>query len=280
MKFFFTALILLLISFSAVNAQTLADLSVQITHPAPMTRFDYSTDTIAITYTIKNNGPDALDFIADTLVSAGLYSSIDSIFESPATQRIIYMYDPKSRFLLGLNEELIFRTETRMVRDLFSVFVHPRQAGDEPIIYRDNVRAGLFVLFVKLVGFGLGESGGYWEESMSYRDPSDSNNTGYVVVEFDRVNNIEETNNCTASLQLYPNPAGSGSVNFNYDFTGKGAATVRIADATGRVVLTKNIQGTGMRTINMDISMLRSGLYIMEVTAGDHRAVSKFTVGY
>ncbi len=262
----------------SLQGQTVADLSVHITSPQPGAKFHYLDDDIAISYTLKNNGQDAIDLITDSLVSVGLYTSIDSVFLTPATQQMKHVLSPKSRFALGVDEELTIYTDTVKTGRLFSLFETPFEPGDQAFIYRDAPRGGHFVLFVQSIGFGSGNTTSNWVVSSDYDDPVDSNNFSFVIIEMQRPIGIGEINACSGTLQLYPNPAVSGAIYFDYEFAGTEPATVRVADATGKAVLVKDITGTGMQTVQVDVSTLNAGLYIMEISTADRRGISKFTV--
>ncbi|OJU74865.1 MAG: hypothetical protein BGO09_06940 [Bacteroidetes bacterium 47-18] len=272
MKQLFTSLILLLMVGLTANAQTVADVSVEITSPPANTRFQLGDD-ITISYTLKNNGPDPIDLLTDTLTSIGIYTSLDSTFFNQ--QHVIV---PQDSFLLGVDEEMTFHTRTRRIRDMFDVYRVPYEPGDPSMTFRDNVTGGIYVIFVKSMGFGSGNVSSNWVEADDYDDPADSNNSSYVVIEIDPVN-ISEINGCTYSLKLYPNPACAGTLNFDFEFKGKEKATVRITDITGKTVLVNEIVGYGMETLPMDVSALNAGLYVLEVSTKDRRSISKFTVG-
>ena len=277
MKKLFTSLTLLL-AVCSLHGQTIADLSVQIISPQSGAKFHYLDDDISISYILKNNGQDAIDLITDSMVSVGVYSSIDSAFPSPATQQMTYLLSPESRFTLGVDEELTFHTDTVKTGRLFSLYETPFQPGNQPFLYRDMPRAGHFVLFVRSIGFGSGDATGNWVESSDYNDPVDSNNFSFVIIEMQRPISIGEINACSDALQLYPNPAVSGTIYFDYEFAGTESAAVRVADATGKTVLVKDITGSGMQTVQVDVSALNAGLYIMEISTGGRRGISKFTV--
>lgn len=275
MKKLFTSLTLLLMAGLTAKSQTTADVSVEITSPPAHTRFQLEDD-ITISYTLKNNGPETIDLLSDTLTSIGIYTSLDSVFFS--NQQMNHVIVPQDSFLLGVDEEITFHTRTRRIKDIFDVYRVPYEPGDPSMTFRDNVVGGIYIIFVKSMGFGSGSVSSNWAEADNYEDPADSNNSGYVIIEI-IPHNISEINGCTSSLKLYPNPACSGTVNFDFEFKGKEKAIVRIADITGKTVLVNEIIGYGMETIPMDVTALNPGLYVLEINTKDQHAISKFTVG-
>jgi hypothetical protein len=82
-----------------------------------------------------------------------------------------------------------------------------------------------------------------------------------------------------SSLNLYPNPATASEVRMKFAFNNENA-TVRVSDIAGRVLITKNYgkQSTGEKELTLDISALQNGMYYVELTADDKRAISKLTV--
>lgn len=79
-------------------------------------------------------------------------------------------------------------------------------------------------------------------------------------------------------LYAYPNPT-NGVVNFKYAFGNGNNATVRIADVTGRVVLTKDFgKQVGDKQLSVNASALTEGVYYMELITNDKTAFSKITI--
>jgi hypothetical protein len=79
------------------------------------------------------------------------------------------------------------------------------------------------------------------------------------------------------NLVTYPNPTAN-TVSFKYNFSNT-AATVRITDIAGRVVMTKDFgKQSGEKELSIDVSALNNGMYYLELVADDKRAISKITV--
>lgn len=79
------------------------------------------------------------------------------------------------------------------------------------------------------------------------------------------------------TLKSYPNPTAN-TVSFKYNFSNT-AASVRITDIAGRVVMTKDFgKQSGEKELSLDVSSLTNGMYYLELIADDKRAISKITV--
>lgn len=76
----------------------------------------------------------------------------------------------------------------------------------------------------------------------------------------------------TVQSSLYPNPATD---KLNVSSSLQGAATITIFDAVGRVVSQKNVNLSDA-TYTGDISSLESGVYVIQIQAGDKMATQRF----
>lgn len=111
-------------------------------------------------------------------------------------------------------------------------------------------------------------------------DPNDDNNYDYGIVKYvcggtsldDLFGNSKKQ-----TLVTYPNPT-TGKLAFKYNFENT-AASVRITDIAGRVVMTQEFgKQSGVREISLDVTALNNGMYFLELTAGNNHAISKVTV--
>ncbi|OJU77561.1 MAG: hypothetical protein BGO09_05105 [Bacteroidetes bacterium 47-18] len=275
MKKILTSIALLSIGAFAANAQVTADLSIRITSPQANTKLKCDDD-LTIQYALKNNGPDPIDLTGvDSTILVGIQGTMDSTYDNGGTPMV--RFSPIGKFTLAVDQELTNQTRTRKVRDLFRVLEYPIQSNEYEV-FRDNVRSGQFLVFVQTIGFGNGDANNMWQSAPNYDDPADSNDIKYVLVEFDCAQGVKEINANTSALNVYPNPAMSGVTNFEFEFKGNETATVRVYDVTGRTVLTQEVKGTGVQTVQVDVSSLNAGMYNMEIATADRRGVSKFTV--
>lgn len=272
MKKILTSIALLSVGAFAANAQTVADLSVKITSPAANTKFKCDDD-LKIQYTLTNNGPADLDLVTDQDILVGMQGSMDSTYDQGGNPMI--SFSPIGNFVLNKDQSINGETRVRKVKDLFRVIP---EGATEYDIFRDDVRSGLFYVFVQSIGFGNGDANNMWQEASNYEDPETNNNSDIVLVEFDCAQSLKEINANTSSLKVYPNPATTGVTNFEFEFKGNETATVRVYDVTGRTVLTQEVKGAGIQTVQVDVTSLNAGMYNMEIATADRRGVSKFTV--
>lgn len=110
-----------------------------------------------------------------------------------------------------------------------------------------------------------------------------NNNWAYTsVVWNDCATSIEEmiVGKEKVSLTTYPNPA-QNSLGFDYNFSkASNNSVAKVTDVTGRVVLTQDFGKAfpGNQSFKVDVSSLNAGMYIIEFSTDNERAVSKFNV--
>lgn len=90
---------------------------------------------------------------------------------------------------------------------------------------------------------------------------------GTVICNPDAVTELE-----TVESNLFPNPATD---NLNITSSLEGSATVRVYDATGRVVLENNVN-LSQATYTQSISSLENGIYIIQISTTDKVATQRF----
>lgn len=138
----------------------------------------------------------------------------------------------------------------------------------------DGQKYGFFV-FVRGIGDDL--------NSPDNVDTSSSNNNAYVAITWhcaDPSGIRGMLDEASRSIDIFPNPA-QNDLHFKYGFIGQtDNAVARVIDMTGRVILTKNLgkHHFGTEEFSMDISSLRAGNYLLELSTGYVNAVGKFTV--
>ncbi|WP_192821443.1 T9SS type A sorting domain-containing protein [Rufibacter sp. LB8] len=72
--------------------------------------------------------------------------------------------------------------------------------------------------------------------------------------------------NAAARVSVFPNPATNGNVNIRFSELPQGNANVRLVDMTGKVVMTKTINGDG--TLEFGSLGLAQGVYMISITSG------------
>ena len=82
-----------------------------------------------------------------------------------------------------------------------------------------------------------------------------------------------------AELIPYPNPIASGALNINYNSAEKGLVLLKVYDLKGRLVSEqKELVLMGRQILSIDVSLLASGNYWVELENGKHRYAAKFMV--
>ena len=113
--------------------------------------------------------------------------------------------------------------------------------------------------------------GGPYTVSLVVSNACGSDSTSVVIADVGMGENA-----ISKSLKLYPNPASS-VLNVELNFEGNDKVSVRILDMSGKQVLTQinRKQGRSM-TESIDISTLAKGIYMIEVSAGQAKAIRRF----
>ncbi len=92
--------------------------------------------------------------------------------------------------------------------------------------------------------------------------------------------NVSLAENALArSLSIFPNPT-DGLVTVEFEPHGKGDATLKVTDARGRVLLEKVAVQDASGTVNhkLDLSRFAKGIYMIEITSGEMKAVRRVNV--
>ncbi|MCB9260790.1 MAG: T9SS type A sorting domain-containing protein [Flavobacteriales bacterium] len=89
-----------------------------------------------------------------------------------------------------------------------------------------------------------------------------------------KVNSISRE--ATLSLLAYPNPA-TDAVTVKMALRSNDALTIEVMSMTGQIMMSKKMNATGTQAvIDLDVSSLRSGNYIISVKGSNHTAATKF----
>ncbi|GAO31885.1 fasciclin domain-containing protein [Geofilum rubicundum] len=89
----------------------------------------------------------------------------------------------------------------------------------------------------------------------------------------------EDFRNAAASLSIYPNPASS-EVHFTFSLPSTQAVSVEIYNTFGQLIKTVNYGAlqVGSNSISQNVSDLSSGIYMIIVTTGSDKTVSKLQI--
>ena len=97
-----------------------------------------------------------------------------------------------------------------------------------------------------------------------------------TVVAFTNNTGIEEKN-ISINGSLFPNPA-SQSITIPVKVLSSENATLEVMDATGRIVMEKNIAFSGNQEIKIDVSTLENGVYAISINSKNGRSSNSFIV--
>lgn len=79
-------------------------------------------------------------------------------------------------------------------------------------------------------------------------------------------------------FDVFPNPS-SGIVNVRYEASGRSLVTVRIFDASGRIVDSNSLSMHAGENFNdLDLSAFDEGMYLIEITEGSKRSVQRLAI--
>jgi hypothetical protein len=80
------------------------------------------------------------------------------------------------------------------------------------------------------------------------------------------------------ALSLYPNPS-TGLVNVSFEATAGGAATLRVSDIVGKIIVTEYIQVTeGLNKLTVDLTPYSKGIYFMELSDESRRTIQRLVL--
>ncbi|MFO7722202.1 MAG: T9SS type A sorting domain-containing protein, partial [Bacteroidales bacterium] len=88
---------------------------------------------------------------------------------------------------------------------------------------------------------------------------------------------VGEVDKSFSQISVYPNPARERlNIEMNMEDP---LVYVQIVDATGRLVSNTTLQGAGWQAESIDVSLLKAGLYMVQIFSDNHRHIEKVFVG-
>ena len=78
----------------------------------------------------------------------------------------------------------------------------------------------------------------------------------------------------TNTVSVYPNPASGGKLNVQFGNFTAGKYIVQIGEMQGKTVLQKELKISGSQTVNLGVSSISSGAYLLRVIDENGRNVS------
>lgn len=223
---------------------------------------------------VVNLGPDAIDSNTTIWMSTPQNKLIDSglYFSGYYTE-----YAPANSWLRPLSYLPVDSINTLLDIDRWENDTANRYYINLMVTKENFVEGNRYGFFVFAKGVGDDF------ESPDNVDTSTANNNAYVAITW----HCEDPNGirgmldeASRNIDIFPNPA-QNDLHFKYGFIGStNNAVARVIDMTGRVILTKNLgkHHFGTEEFSMDISSLRAGNYLLELSTGYVNAVGKFTV--
>jgi len=238
---------------NAFAQQRSVDLEPVMDSPASGTTIT-SGDQVQLQVTLKNNGTD------------GMVTG-DSIFYTitgdPANA--VHFDTLRQDIPAGQSAVVIATSVTLTIQGSDPV------TGDFCVTILDPEKAGVTMNQVPVV--------------VSYSDQDTSNNAACNNITINPAGSeppsaIAEVSGNGAPLSLYPNPAHS-DVNFNINLEKAGNVTAVVRDITGRVVLNHafgTVPAGNNVPLKLNVSDFVSGMYIIELHAGDKEYIGKVSV--
>jgi len=133
------------------------------------------------------------------------------------------------------------------------------------------------------VYYGVSNGDTAWA-TVTYNDADTTNDRGCASVTFKTqgspisVNEISQSN--SQQLSLYPNPANA-ELMFQLKLEKADKVYVSVKDIAGREVLRSDlgmVQANVVNTFKVDVQKLNSGLYIVDLVAGENKATGKVEI--
>ena len=103
-----------------------------------------------------------------------------------------------------------------------------------------------------------------------------------MTYNIDIIHNIQEETDLIPqqyTFTSYPNPFNS-STTISFAVPAKSEVSIRIFDLSGRIVdsVVENNYNSGFYNVSYDAGVLPAGLYLMQMTASDFRAVERIVI--
>lgn len=229
----------------------------------------------------------ATSFAATDTSNLAIHHSVmagDTVFIKATNPPQMYLrYD-----FINLGPDTLAGTDTMFLYSPYGVITLLLPAAGIPV--------GDSVYFLDTIGFTSGPADGpfQWCDSIWAKhnnntvvyDPNLANNKLCTSVQIKNLVATAVPGNLTAShngggqtLDVYPNPA-TNMVSFDYVFPNMLTdVNVYVTDLVGRRVFQRDLgKMTGSNKVSLDLSSLGSGMYLIEMRAGNVRSVGKLSI--
>lgn len=278
MKKIFTSVAVIAACAVGAFAQKNVDLGFEITTPTEMSSHPNVASGSTFTFNIKitNTGTDAVA-VTDTIL---MWNSGYTLLKEAGSNNVSLYWMPNTVTGIAIPAGQSYNYEHIITNDSYLAL----QNGDTLInhFWDDDTNQ------VLIEGYGWDNSGELFNDpGVDNTNPDGNgaltgNNTTGVrsyILGTPPTSVKDLFSKKAEALNVYPNPS-NGNVNIKHALTTATEVSVKVTDIAGRVVFTQNYgkQAAGEQTFNMNLANLANGVYAIELTAGNQRATSKFTI--
>lgn len=218
------------------------DLGITLISPAANSVINYG-EQVSIKFDIKNNGPAAID-------------ATDSIFYGLPTGDV------------GLFTGTAIASGATATVDLGPALTNNNTGADQT--------ADFCITLLAQSSITVGGN----PATITYNDAVASNDEACNSITIKgNPSGIFDAKTAKETLSLFPNPATS-KVGFSIALDKAETVSAVVRDLTGREVMTKNfgqIQSGTATALELNVANLNSGIYVVEVVAGDKKFIGKVT---
>lgn len=124
--------------------------------------------------------------------------------------------------------------------------------------------------------FVKAKDGDFWKVVFTGFGGSANGQTIFNKTKIETTTGIAKVGNNVKNLSVYPNPA-SDIMNVLFDVETAGT-TITVTDLAGKTMLEELVAGNGFKNHAINVNNLAKGIYLLNVTNGDSRAVQKIVV--
>lgn len=275
--------------FTAVQAQKAVDLEITMMLPEATVPNPGPNDSLRFAFQLKNVGTEAVEtsdtlkVIMDTKILGTAVSDVQTLIRLNMPQIEIAPGDTSAVLGIWITNGTAFFDES--------------QAGPNAVAFPQDATACTWMTVYGYSADGFyfqdpGFDGGIFNSAESVEqwiDAFSGNNLSEHTIVFgtgetdlcdDGGTSIGKVNAQELGMNVYPNPA-SDNINFVFSLDRAAeSATIRIVDIAGRTVYTENLNNVnvGEQHININVSSLNAGMYMVELNTGTQRGVSKLTI--
>lgn len=235
---------------SAAFAQKTCDLGITLTTPAPGAVINFN-DQLSIKFDIKNNGPAAI-------------LATDTIFYK------LPIPDGSGNPIIQGKTGISIASGASTTVDLGPVAQNVNTSGTD-----QAVNFCVTLLAQNTVSVNGNPA------TVTYTDAVATNDNGCSNITMKtKPTGIFDVKGTKETLSLFPNPSSS-QVSFSLALDQAEVVTAVVRDLTGREVMSKDFgkvqTGTTSSALELNIANLNSGIYVVEVIAGDKKFIGKIT---